>query len=54
MTFPAIFYSTDYLVSAIVGTVVACILAYFGKSLLTVSVFSCVAVFITELIIPLF
>lgn len=54
MTFPAIFYSTDYLASAIVGTVVACILAYFGKSLLTVSVFSCVAVFITELIILLF
>ena len=53
MTFPAIFYSTAYLVSAIVGTAVACILAYFGKSLLTVSVFSCVAVFLTELIISL-
>ena len=54
MTFPSIFYSTSYLTSAIVGATVACILSYFGKSLLTVSVFSCVAVFVAELVIPLF
>ena len=31
MTVPAIFYSTSYLASAIVGFTVACVLAYFGN-----------------------
>ena len=48
MTFPAIFYSTDSVVSAAVGTVIAVVLAYFEKSLLTVACASCAVVFVVE------
>ena len=51
MTIPAVFYATNYGVSAALGFVVAVLLAYFGKSLVTVAAFSCVAVFVAELII---
>ena len=51
MTVPAIFYSTSYLASAIVGFVVAVILAYFKKSLLTVASSACGAVLLCELLI---
>ncbi len=51
MTVPAIFYSTSYFVSAIVGFVVACVLAYFEKSLLTVAASACGAVLVCELVI---
>lgn len=51
MTIPAIFYATDYTVSAVMGFVVAMVLAYFERSLVQVAVFSCVSVFLTELII---
>ena len=51
MTFPAIFYSTGSLWSAVVGTAVAVILAYFGKGLLTVALGSAVSVLIIELVI---
>ena len=51
MTVPAIFYSTSYLASAIVGFTVACVLAYFGKSLLTVAASACGAVLVCELVI---
>ncbi|MBQ2774808.1 MAG: AzlD domain-containing protein [Clostridia bacterium] len=51
MTIPAIFYSTSCFASAAVGFVVAVILAYFERGLLTVAAASCVAVLITELII---
>jgi len=51
MTIPAIFYSTSYLASAIIGFIVACILAYFEKSLLTVAASACGAVLAAELII---
>lgn len=50
MTIPAIFYSTSSLVSALAGLAVAIILAFFGKSLLTVALSACVSVFIVELI----
>jgi len=53
MTVPAIFYSTSYLISAVVGFVVAVILAYFEKSLLTVAASACGAVLVTEVIISL-
>ena len=53
MTVPAIFYSTSYLISAIVGFIVAIVLAYFEKSLLTVAASACGAVLITEAIILL-
>ena len=51
MTIPAIFYSTSSLASAIAGLVVAIVLAFIGKSLLTVAITACASVFIVELII---
>ena len=53
MTVPAIFYSTSYLISAIVGFIVAAVLAYFEKSLLTVAASACGGVLVTEVIISL-
>ena len=50
MTIPAIFYSTSYVISAVVGFAVAFVLAYMKKSLVTVAALSCVGVFLTELI----
>ncbi len=38
MTFPSIFFATSSLPSAIAGTVVALVLAFFKRSLLTVAV----------------
>lgn len=48
MTFPAILYATDYVVSAAVGFAVAILFASKGKSLTTVAVAACVAVFVVE------
>jgi len=48
MTFPAILYSTASIHSALVGLIVAVIAAYKGKSLLTVALFACAAVFLVE------
>ena len=50
MTIPAIFYSTSYVITAVGGFVVAFVLAYMKKSLVTVAALSCVGVFLTELI----
>lgn len=50
MTIPAIFYATSWWLSAVAGLVVAVIFAMKGKSLTTVAVASCVAVFLVELI----
>lgn len=51
MTIPGIFFATTYVASAVVGFIVAVILALRGKSLTTVALFSCVAVLIAELLI---
>ncbi len=51
MTFPAVFYSTASLASAIAGTLVAALLAYFKKGLLTVAIGGSLAVLIAEAII---
>lgn len=53
MTIPAIFYSTENIWSAVIGTVTAVVLAFMEKSLLTVAASSCVAVFVTEYIMKL-
>ena len=53
MTVPDIFFATDMLVSAIAALVVAVILAYREKGLLTVALFSCGAVFVTEQLVGL-
>ena len=54
MTFPAILYDTAYLLSGAAALIVAVLLAYRGKCLLTVSAASCAAVFLTERILALF
>ena len=51
MTVPAIFYSTSYLISAIVGFAVAAVLAYFEKGLLAVAASACGAVLVCEIIL---
>ena len=51
MTIPAIFTATSSIISATVGFTVAVILALNKKSLTTVALLSCFAVYLTELII---
>ncbi len=53
MTFPAIFYSTSSVVSAIIGTVVALLLAYKNYSMIIVAAASSLGVFIAEFIMKL-
>lgn len=53
MTFPGIFYATSSVISALAGTVVALLLAYKGRSMVTVAAVSCVMVFLTELIMKM-
>lgn len=48
MTFPAILYSSASIYSALAGLLVAVLAAYRGKSLLTVALLACTAVFIVE------
>ena len=48
MTFPAILSSTESMLSGAAALLVAVVLAFRGKSLLTVSLASCAAVFIVE------
>ena len=50
MTIPAIFTSTGSIWSAIAGLIVALLLAFFEKGLVTVALLSSLAVFIVELI----
>ena len=50
MTFPAVFYSTGNVISATVGTVVALLLAFLNRSLVTVAGFSALSVFVVELL----
>ncbi len=50
MTIPAIFTATGSVISALVGFVVAVLLALKGKSLTVVALLSCAAVFLVELI----
>ena len=51
MTIPAIFYSTGDMTTAVVGTVVAVILAYFKLPLIIVALSATAAAFITGLFI---
>ena len=54
MTFPQIFSSTPSFISALVGTAVAIVLAYFGRGLLTVALSATAVVFIAEQILSYF
>ena len=49
MTIPAIFYSTGNRVNAIVGTVMALVLAYFNLPLIVVALAASVTAFVTGL-----
>lgn len=51
MTFPAILEATESPVSGMAALITALILAWIGKSLFQVSVFSCIIVFIIELLL---
>lgn len=51
MTIPAIFYSTASLASAIAGFVVAVVVAYFNKPLLTVALSACGTVLAVEIVL---
>lgn len=51
MTIPAIFYSTGSVPTAAVGTVVAVLLAYFGKPLIVVALAASAAVLVTGFLI---
>lgn len=53
MVFPAVFYSSASVISAVVGTVVAVVLSFFRRGLLTVALSATAAVFVTELIMTL-
>lgn len=53
MTVPAVFYATGSVWSATAGFVVALVLGYFKKSLLTVAISACMGVYIAELVISL-
>ena len=48
MTFPAILYATESVISAMAGFIAAILLALRKKSLVTVALFSCTFVFVTE------
>lgn len=51
MTFPAILYTTDHVISGAVGLVIGVLLALKKKSLIVVSAAACLGVFLTEQII---
>ena len=53
MTFPTILYATEHPISGAVGLTVALLLALSRKSLILVSLASCVAVFLVEQLIQL-
>lgn len=51
MTIPAIFYATSHILSAAAGFIVAALLAYREKSLMTVAACACGTVLVVELIL---
>ena len=53
MTFPAILYSTDHIISGAAGLVAGIILAFKNKSLIVVAAASAATVFVFEQIISL-
>lgn len=53
MTIPAVFYSTGSIISAVAGLVVAVILAFRNKSLITVAVAACIAAYAADWIVTL-
>ena len=54
MTVPAIFSSTSSVISASVGFIIAVVLGFMKKGLVTVAVSASLAVFLTDLVLTLF
>lgn len=53
MAVPAFFHSTEFVISGVAACVVAVILAYFRRGLITVAMGSALTALIFELVIPL-
>ncbi len=53
MTFPAIFYATASVISALAGVAAAAVFAFRDRSLVMVAAAACLAVFVTEQILLL-
>ena len=53
MTIPAMFYATSSIAAGVVSFIVALIAAYFKRSLITVAILTCIAAYLTQLIINL-
>lgn len=51
MTFPSAFFATGSVFTASIGIAVAVILAWFKKGLVTVALASCIASFLTSLLV---
>ncbi len=51
MTFPAIFYVTESFIPALIGSAVAIVSAVLKRSLLTVAILSCLAIFVCLIIL---
>lgn len=51
MTIPTMFYATGSIISGLVGFVVALVSAYFNRSLVLVAILTCIASYLTQLII---
>ncbi len=51
MTIPAIFYATDYRLSAVIGCAVALILSFMEQTLIKVAAAACAAAFLTEAVL---
>ena len=51
MTFPAILYTTDHIISGAVGLAIAVLLAIRNKSLIVVAAAGCFGVFLTDLLV---
>jgi len=48
MTFPAILYATEHIISGAAGLAIAVVLSLKGKSLITVAAASCAVVYLAE------
>jgi len=53
MTFPAILYATEHILSGVIGLAVAVVLSLRNKSLITVAAASCAVVFVAEQLLML-
>jgi len=51
MTVPAMLYATGSIIAGAVGMLVALVSAYFNRSLITVALLTCIAAYITQVII---